>query len=149
MAHNHTTPNPRTMSDLCYCGAYADLIFPIPGLCACHDAEQGSRLRCLVHSELSADASVCCCRGHVDSVNHICWQPGTNVMCTASTDKTLSLWDPRSGLCSHTFYGHSNSCSSVDFSPQVRAPMPISQSTIPMLLNLIEAGFHGQWQCRF
>ena len=58
-------------------------------------------------------------RGHVDSVNHVCWQPGTNVLCTASTDKTLSLWDPRSGLCSHTFYGHSNSCSSADFSSQV------------------------------
>jgi len=47
-------------------------------------------------------------RGHVDSVNAVNWQPFTNNLCTASGDKTLSLWDARSGLCEQTFYGHLN-----------------------------------------
>ena len=38
-------------------------------------------------------------RGHVDSVNAIAWQPFTNNICTGSGDKTVSLWDARSGLC--------------------------------------------------
>lgn len=32
---------------------------------------------------------------------------------TASSDKTVSIWDPRSGLSTSTFYGHRNSCNSV------------------------------------
>ena len=38
-------------------------------------------------------------RGHVDSVNAVAWQPFTNNLCTGSGDKTVSLWDARSGLC--------------------------------------------------
>merc|ERR1712072_228846 len=32
-------------------------------------------------------------------------------------DKTLSLWDCRSGLCAQTFYGHKNACNSIAFKP--------------------------------
>ncbi|KAH8062165.1 hypothetical protein JL720_13273 [Aureococcus anophagefferens] len=46
-------------------------------------------------------------RGHVDSVNSCCWQPYSNNICTASGDKTVSIWDARSALCVQTFYGHS------------------------------------------
>lgn len=56
-----------------------------------------------------------CCRGHVDSVNEVRWQPFTSSLCTASSDKTVSIWDARSGLCTQTFYGHHNSCNSVTF----------------------------------
>lgn len=38
-------------------------------------------------------------RGHVDSVNHVCFQPYSNILATGSADKTISLWDMRSGLC--------------------------------------------------
>merc|ERR1712178_310302 len=54
-------------------------------------------------------------RGHVDSVNSICFQPFTNIICTASGDKTVSLWDIRSGLCIQTFYGHMNACNHCAF----------------------------------
>ena len=54
-------------------------------------------------------------RGHVDSVNSVCWQPYTNNLCTASSDKTVSIWDARSGLCAQTLYGHHNSCNHVTF----------------------------------
>lgn len=58
-------------------------------------------------------------RGHVDSVNEVCWQPFSNNLCTASSDKTVSIWDARSGLCTQTFYGHHNSCNCVAFNCQV------------------------------
>lgn len=71
-------------------------------------------------------------RGHVDSVNAAVWQPFTANVCTASGekisllfhyifamfvlscffnvgDKTISVWDGRTGLCVQTLYGHSNS----------------------------------------
>ena len=41
-----------------------------------------------------------------------------NTIATASGDKTLSLWDCRSGLCAQTFYGHKNACNSIAFKPQ-------------------------------
>jgi WD40 repeat protein len=34
-------------------------------------------------------------RGHVDSVNDINWQPYTSALATASSDKTVSIWDAR------------------------------------------------------
>jgi WD40 repeat protein len=54
-------------------------------------------------------------RGHVDSVNHVQWQPCSAALCTASSDKTVSVWDARSGLCTQTFYGHANSCNAAVF----------------------------------
>jgi len=36
-------------------------------------------------------------RGHVDSVNAVCFQPYSNNVATASGDKTVSLWDARTG----------------------------------------------------
>lgn len=34
-------------------------------------------------------------------------------LATASSDKTVSIWDARTGLSTSTFYGHRNSCNSV------------------------------------
>ena len=47
-------------------------------------------------------------RGHVDSVNEVCWMPYSNILATGSSDKTVSLWDARTSLCAQTFYGHMN-----------------------------------------
>jgi sperm-associated antigen 16 protein len=55
-------------------------------------------------------------RGHVDSVNSVAWQPFGVAVATASSDKTVSVWDARSGLCAQTFYGHTNSCNAAAFS---------------------------------
>lgn len=79
----------------------------------------------------------------MDSVNAVEWQPFSNNICTGSSDKTISTWDARSGLCSQvrqhclalsvtlhlsmketltlfgvewqTFYGHFSSCNHVTF----------------------------------
>ena len=47
-------------------------------------------------------------RGHVDSVNLCTFKPYSNIFASASADKTISLWDIKSGLCVQTFYGHLN-----------------------------------------
>ena len=54
-------------------------------------------------------------RGHVDSVNSVCFQPFSNTIATGSGDKTVSLWDCRSGLCVQTFYGHQNAVNDTAF----------------------------------
>jgi WD40 repeat protein len=61
-------------------------------------------------------------RGHVDSVNAIQWQLYTSLICTASSDKTVSLWDARSSLCVQTFYGHKSSCNHATFDNKVNTP---------------------------
>ena len=60
-------------------------------------------------------------RGHVDSVNSVCWQPFTNNVCTGSGDKTVSLWDARTGLCAQTFYGHLNAVAGIAVSARGEA----------------------------
>jgi WD40 repeat protein len=47
-------------------------------------------------------------RGHVDSVNCGAWLPFCSVAVTGSGDKTVSLWDPRTGQAVQTLYGHTN-----------------------------------------
>eukprot|EP00879_Flechtneria_rotunda_P028628 GHRR01030820.1.p1 GENE.GHRR01030820.1~~GHRR01030820.1.p1 ORF type:complete len:245 (-),score=75.28 GHRR01030820.1:328-1062(-) len=39
----------------------------------------------------------------------------TFLLGAASSDKTVSTWDPRSGLSTSTFYGHKNSCNHVSY----------------------------------
>lgn len=47
------------------------------------------------------------------SVNAATWVPFSSNICSASGDKTVSVWDARSGLCVQTLYGHSNSVNDV------------------------------------
>lgn len=58
-------------------------------------------------------------RGHADSVNAIGFQPYTNTLYTCSGDKTVSLWDSRTGICFQTLYGHMNAINSISYSPNV------------------------------
>jgi WD40 repeat protein len=46
----------------------------------------------------------------------VVWQPFSAVAATASGDKTVSMWDTRTGLCVQTFYGHGNAVNDVAFS---------------------------------
>ncbi|XP_076812837.1 THO complex subunit 3-like [Clavelina lepadiformis] len=43
------------------------------------------------------------CKGHTDSVDQLCWNPtNSEVFATASGDKTVRVWDGRSGNCTST-----------------------------------------------
>lgn len=55
-------------------------------------------------------------RSHTDSVNGLNFQPFTNFFVSGSADKTLSIWDMRTGLTVQTFYGHLNTINDCVFS---------------------------------
>ena len=43
-------------------------------------------------------------------MNQVVWKPRCSVFCTASSDRTVALWDARSGRRLASFCGHVNSC---------------------------------------
>mmetsp|Transcript_7562 Transcript_7562/g.11222 ORF Transcript_7562/g.11222 Transcript_7562/m.11222 type:complete len:606 (-) Transcript_7562:1753-3570(-) len=53
---------------------------------------------------------------HKDSVNHVAWQPFTNILCTVSGDHTVCLWDSRVMKCIATLYGHDTAVNHAEFS---------------------------------
>ncbi|EDV28103.1 uncharacterized protein TRIADDRAFT_20906 [Trichoplax adhaerens] len=43
------------------------------------------------------------CKGHDESVDQLCWHPhNQNLLITASTDKTVKMWDARINRCVHS-----------------------------------------------
>ena len=48
-------------------------------------------------------------------MNSVAFQPFTNYFASGSSDKTVSIWDIRTGLTIQTFYGHMNSVNEVIF----------------------------------
>ncbi|KAK4471457.1 hypothetical protein MN116_004577 [Schistosoma mekongi] len=57
-------------------------------------------------------------RGHSKSVNSVQFLPYGNILVTGSSDKTVCLWDGRTGLCEHTFLGHTHSINNAIFNQQ-------------------------------
>nr|WP_322684703.1 ribosome assembly protein 4 [Nostoc sp. DedQUE07]MDZ8130659.1 ribosome assembly protein 4 [Nostoc sp. DedQUE07] len=55
--------------------------------------------------------------GHSDEVNSVAYSPNGQQLASASTDKTIKIWDASSGQLLKTLTGHSNSVTSVAFSP--------------------------------
>ena len=66
--------------------------------------------------DVNAEKSRQAYRGHTDSVNSINFQPFTNFFVSASADKTISVWDMKTGLTIQTFYGHLNFVNDANFS---------------------------------
>ncbi|CAF1613208.1 unnamed protein product [Didymodactylos carnosus] len=54
-------------------------------------------------------------RGHQDSVHSAELLMFSNIVLSSSVDKTLMLWDARTGLAAHTFVGHVNPCNQATF----------------------------------
>lgn len=44
------------------------------------------------------------------------WQPFTNFFVSGGADKSVSIWDMRTGLTVQTFYGHLNTVNDCGFS---------------------------------
>merc|ERR1711934_1170090 len=72
-------------------------------------------------------------------------------------DKTVSLWDARTGLCMQTFYGHMNACNSVAFNNTGDCVMSSDADGVVKLWDVrmvhermhIETGEHGINQAIF
>jgi WD40 repeat protein len=59
-------------------------------------------------------------RGHSESVNHVGYQPFSSIIYTCSSDKTVSFWDSRTGICNQTLFGHKNTINHGVFSLNVQ-----------------------------
>ena len=79
------------------------------------------------HADSKHRRTVQALRGHADSVNDVQWLAYSNILATASSDKTVSLWDARTGLATATFYSHTNSVNSV-------AAVSYTHLTLPTIL---------------
>ncbi len=45
-------------------------------------------------------------KGHKGGVDQLCWNPSKDTaLATASSDKTIRIWDVRSGLCASANWG--------------------------------------------
>ena len=55
--------------------------------------------------------------GHSSSVNAVAFSPDGQLVASASDDRTVRLWDARTGAERRTLAGHSGSVSAVTFSP--------------------------------
>jgi WD40 repeat protein len=53
-------------------------------------------------------------------VYEIAWSPDGRCLASGSDDKTIRLWDPASGACTHTLTGHTNGVHSISWSPDGR-----------------------------
>ncbi|HXF41542.1 MAG TPA: TIR domain-containing protein [Blastocatellia bacterium] len=56
-------------------------------------------------------------RGHTDSIGRIAWSPDGAYLASPSGDKTIRIWDERSGAMAHTLQGHTREVNSVAWSP--------------------------------
>jgi WD40 repeat protein len=56
--------------------------------------------------------------GHSDIVLRIEYSPNGNQIASASYDKTVRLWDVKTGICSHIFIGHQDYVTRVVYSPR-------------------------------
>ena len=56
-------------------------------------------------------------RGHTDWIGRIAWSPDGAYLASPSRDKTIRIWDARSGACMRTLEGHTETVYSVAWSP--------------------------------
>ncbi|RKY47990.1 MAG: hypothetical protein DRP91_06650, partial [Candidatus Neomarinimicrobiota bacterium] len=56
-------------------------------------------------------------KGHKDMVLSVVFSPDGRYIASGSVDKTIKLWDVKTGKCLRTFRGHKSLVHSVAFSP--------------------------------
>ncbi len=59
-------------------------------------------------------------KGHTAAVNAVAYSPAENILASASADKTIRIWDPRTGEALLTLTGHTSGVDSIAFSADGR-----------------------------
>ncbi|KAL7948846.1 quinon protein alcohol dehydrogenase-like superfamily [Trichoderma barbatum] len=70
--------------------------------------------------ETGWDACLQVLEGHRGFVNSVVFSPNSQLLASASNDRTIRVWDTNSGACLQTLHGHNDTISSVTFSPNGR-----------------------------
>jgi WD40 repeat protein len=74
-------------------------------------------------------------RGHSESVNHVGFVPKSDLLFSCSGDKTVAVWDIRTGLCEQTLFGHENA---------------VNHGAISLDVSFSNQGFQNcQWGCQW
>jgi len=92
----------------------------------CHTARVD--VRC--DSKESWDPEIAVLRGHTDTVLHVRFSPDSSRLASVSRDKTVRLWDGRTGAYIATLMGHSDLVHSLMFSPRGLTLVSGSNETI-------------------
>lgn len=80
------------------------------------DGEVRIRLRSLSWMDEQWDACLCTLDGHKDEVKLVKFSPIDDLLVSASSDRTVRLWNTRTGKLQYVFEGHTDGVNTVDFS---------------------------------
>lgn len=96
-------------------------------------------------------------RGHRGKIGRIAWSPDGRVLASPSADKTIKLWNAKTGECLHTIEGYRDEVHCVAFDPTSRIlasgsadqTVKMWEATSGRLLRTLEGQNNSVWSVSF